>query len=86
MRHYRKPALYRVPEALQSVFYRALGKVGLCRVPNKIHSAKKKTRQNVLPSVFVLALGKEAFCRVHFFWPSANQFFKAIFEALNEFK
>jgi hypothetical protein len=45
------------------------------------------TRQNAsLPSAFVLALGKEAFCRVHFFWPSANHFFKAIFEALNEFK
>ena len=45
------------------------------------------TRQRcILPSAFVLALGKEAFCRVHFFWPSANQFFKAIFEALNEFK
>jgi len=121
--HYRKLAFCRVPEALPSVFYRALGKDGLCRVPNKIHSAKKNTRQNaslpvlskdvfcrvlflgtwqnasfaeclfsgtrqrcILPSAFVLVLGKEAFCRVHFFWPSANQFFKAIFEALNEFK
>ena len=156
--HYRKPALCRVPEALPSVFYRALGKDGLCRVPNKIHSAKKNTRQNAslpsafflalwhsanmyfaecyfsthgkirlcrvpffwhsakmyfaecyfsgtrqnasLPSAFFLALGKEIFCRVPLFWHSAKRhfavciffcprqiiFFKAIFEALNEFK
>ena len=35
-------ALCRVPKALPSVFYRALDKDGICRVPNKIHSAKKK--------------------------------------------
>ena len=67
---------------LPSVFYRALGKDGLCRVPNKIHSAKKKTlvkdvfcrvlffgtRQNAsLPSAFFLALVKDVFCRVLFF-------------------
>ena len=132
--HYRKPALCRVPEALPSVFYRALGKDGPCRVsffgtrqrcilPSAIfwHMAKCVfaeclflalgkdvfcrvlffgTRQNAsLPSAFfwnsakmyfaecfVLVLGKEAFCCVHFFLPSANHFFKAIFEALNEFK
>jgi hypothetical protein len=70
-----------VPEALPSVFYRALGKDRVCRVPNKIHSANKNTRQNtslpsvfsgtrqicILPSAFVLALGKEALYRVHFF-------------------
>ena len=69
----------------------------ICILPSAIsrHTAKcdfaeclfSGTRQRcILPSVFVLALGKEAFCHVHFFWPSANQFFKAIFEALNEFK
>jgi len=42
-----------VPEALPKVFYRALGKDGLCRVPNKIHSAKK-------------TLGKMRLCRVTF--------------------
>ena len=138
--HYRKLTLCRVPEALPSVFYQALGKDGLCRVSNKIHSAKKTldkdgfaecffsgTRQNAsLPSAFFLALGKDVFCRVlffgtrqnaslpsaffwhsakmyfaeclcfgtrqrgfllcAFFWPLANHFFKAIFEALNEFK
>ena len=52
--HYRKPALCRVPEALPSVFYRALGKDGLCRVSNKIHSAKK-------------TLDKMCLCRVPFF-------------------
>ena len=94
--------MYALPETgnLPSVFYRALGKDRVCRVPNKIHSANKNTRQNtslpsvffctrqrcILPSAFVLALGKQAFCRVHCFWPSANQFFEAIFEALNEFK
>ena len=59
---------------LLSVFYLALGKDHLYRVYDKIHSAK--------PS----ALSKEVFCRVHFCWPSANYFFKAIFEARNEFK
>ena len=54
-------------EALPSVFYRALGKYRVCRVPNKIHSANKNTRQNTsLPSVFFLALGKDVFCRVYF--------------------
>ena len=67
-----------------------------CILPSAIfrHTAKcvfaeclfSGTRQRcILPSAFVLALGKEAFCRVYFF-SSANQFFKAIFEALNEFK
>jgi len=64
------------------VLFLAHGKMLLCRV---LFSG---TRQRcILPSAFVLALGKDAFCRVHFFFlPSANQFFKAIFEALNEFK
>ena len=124
---YWKPALCRVPKALPSVFFRALGKDGLCRVLNKIHSAKKNTRQNAsLSSAFFWhsanmyfaecyfsAHDKVRLCRVPFFWhsakmyfaeclcfgtqqrgilpcafflPSANQFFKAIFEALNEFK
>ena len=50
--HYWKPALCRVTEALPSVFYRALGKDGICRVRNKIHSAKKHSTKMALPSVF----------------------------------
>ena len=76
----------RVPEALPSVFYRALGKDHVCRVPEKYNRQTKTHGKICLCRVFFLALGKEAFCRVHFFWPSANQFFEAIFEALNEFK
>ena len=80
---------------LCQVFFLALGKDVFCRVPffgtrqnASLPSAFfSSTRQRcILPSAFVLALGKEAFCRVHFFLPSANNFFKAIFEALNEFK
>ena len=73
-------------EALPSVFYRALGKDHVCRVPNKIHSANKNTRQNTsLPSVFFWHSAKKLFA-VCIFFPSANHFFEAIFEALNEFK
>ena len=69
-RHYRKLALCRVPEALPSVFYRALGKDGLCRVPFFWHSAKMYfaeclcfgTRQRgILPCAFFFALGKSVF-------------------------
>ena len=70
--HYRKPALCQVPEALPSVFYRALGKDGLCRVPNKIHSAKKNTRQRWLCRVFFFALGKDVCCWVPFFGTRKN--------------
>ena len=61
----------------------------LCSWPlfdlNSFRASKKQFTLS-LPSAFFLALGKEAFCRVHFFLPSANQFFELIFEALNEFK
>ena len=85
-RHYRKPAICRVPR--------------LCRVYFIGHSAKtvfaecqiKYTRQTkthgkirlcrvffsgtrqrcILPSAFVLALGKEVFCRVHKFFCDNN--------------
>ena len=56
---------------LPSVFYRALGKDGLCPVPNKIHSAKKHSTKTALPSVFS-ALGKDVFCRVPFFGTRQN--------------
>ena len=65
--HYRKPALCRVPEALPSVFYRALGKDVFCR------GLFFGTRQNAsLPSAFFLALGKDVFCRVLFFGTRQN--------------
>jgi len=67
-------------EALPSVFYRALGKDRVCRVPNKIHSANKNTRQNTsLPSVFFLALGKDVFCRVLFFGTRQNTSLPSVF-------
>ena len=68
----RKPALCRVPEALPSVFYRALGTDGLCRVPNKIHSAKKTLDKDVFAECFFSALGKDVFCRVPFFGTRQN--------------
>ena len=71
-----------------------------CRVYFIGHSAKtvfaecqkntlgkqKHTAKYVFAECFFLALGKEVFSRVYFFLPWANQFFEAIFEALNEFK
>jgi len=80
--------------SLPSAFFLTLGKDVFCQV------LFLGTRQNAsLPSAFFLALSKDVFCRVPLFWhsakrhfamcisfPSANQFFKAIFEALNEFK
>ena len=80
--------------SLPSAFFLALGKDVFCRV------LFFGTRQNAsLPSAFFLALGKDVFFRVSlfwysakmhfvvciFFWSWANQFFKAIFEAINEF-
>ena len=59
---YQKPALCRVPEALPKVFYRALGKDGLCRVPNKIHSAKKKQHSTKCVFVECLFSGTRQIC------------------------
>ena len=57
-------------EALPSVFYRTLGKYRVCRVPNKIHSANKNTRQNTsLPSVFFWHSAKKLFAVCIFFCP-----------------
>ena len=80
--HYRKPALCRVPEALPSVFYRALGKDGFAECFFR-HSTKM-----VLPNVFFWhsakkyfaechfsALGKMRLYRVSFFWHSAKMYF-----------
>jgi hypothetical protein len=65
--HYRNLALCRVPNILPSVFFRALGKEALCRVPRKKHSVKENTRRRVsLPSVIFLTLGKELFAECFF--------------------
>ena len=40
--HYRKPDVCRVPNALPSAQYRALGKITICRVPTKKHSANRQ--------------------------------------------
>jgi hypothetical protein len=48
-----------VPNDLPSIFFRALGKEALCRVPSKKLSVKKNTWQgNSLPSVLFWTLGK----------------------------
>jgi hypothetical protein len=66
-KHYRRMKLCRVLNDLPSVFFRALGKEALCRVPNKIHSAKQNTRQRAFfAECFFLTLGKEGLCRVFF--------------------
>jgi hypothetical protein len=58
--HYRNLALCRVSYYLSSVFFRALGKVALCRVPRKKPSVKENTRQrSSLPSVFSPTLDKD---------------------------
>jgi hypothetical protein len=54
-------------------------------VLNKKHSAKKHSAKKLLCRVQKKTIGKDILCRVpkkH----SAKQFFKAYFEALNEFK
>ena len=84
--HYRKPAICRVPEALPSVFYRALGKdrVSECQIK---YTRQTKTHGKIrLCRVFFSGTRQKGFLPCAFFWPSANQFFEAIFEALNEFK
>jgi hypothetical protein len=65
--------------------FRALDKKALCRVLNKKQSAKKNTRQR---SCFAECKKntRQRSCFECFFWHSAKQFFKAHFEALNEFK
>jgi hypothetical protein len=66
-KHYRNLALCRVSKSLPSVFFRALGKEALCRVPRKKPSVKENTqRRSSLPSVLFLTLGKEFLCRVFF--------------------
>jgi hypothetical protein len=66
--YYRNLALCRVPCSLPSVFFRALGKEPLCRVPRKKPSVKENTRRrSSLPSVLFLTLGKEFLYRVSFF-------------------
>ena len=42
MYHYRKPDVCRVPMALPSAQYRVLGKITICRVPTKKHSANRQ--------------------------------------------
>jgi hypothetical protein len=50
------------------VFFRALGKEALYRVPSKKPSVKENTRQSsFLPSVLFFTLGKEFLCQVSFF-------------------
>jgi hypothetical protein len=49
------------------VFFWALGKEALCRVPNKKPSLKENTQQrSSLSSVLFLTLGKKFFCRLFF--------------------
>ena len=89
-KHYRKPALCRVPEALPSVFYRALGKDGLCRVPNKTHSAKKTLDKMHLCRVPKKTLGKAVFaeCPIKYtrqsFRHSAKCRFPVVYIILNQ--
>jgi hypothetical protein len=54
--HYRKQALCRVPRALLTVIYRALGKEHLCRVPR---SANLGTRQRQALGKATIWLGKD---------------------------
>ena len=61
--HYRKPALCQVPEALSSVFYRALGKDGFAECFFR-HSTKM-----VLPNVFFWHSAKRYFAVCIFFGP-----------------
>ena len=42
LHHYWKPDVCRVPKALPSAQYRALGKITICRVPTKKHSANRQ--------------------------------------------
>jgi hypothetical protein len=59
--HYRNLALCRV------LFFQALGKEALCRVPRKKPSVQENTRRtSSLPSVLFLTLSKELLCQVFF--------------------
>ena len=62
--HYRKPALCRVPEALPSVFYRALGKDGFAECFFR-HSAKMALPLNHLHRVCFRCLGADHFIGRH---------------------
>jgi hypothetical protein len=58
---------------MPSVFFRTLGKEALCRrVPNKKHSAKKKT------------LGKKLLCQMFFFYTGQRSFFAECFFTLGK--
>jgi hypothetical protein len=73
-------ALYRVPNTLPSVFFRALGKEALCRVPHKNPSVKENTRRKgSLPSVLFLTLGKVFLCRVFYFLTLGKELFAECF-------
>jgi hypothetical protein len=85
-----KEALCRVLNKKHSA-KKHLAKKLLCRVQKNtrqrpsLPSAKKHSAKKLLCRVPKKTLGKEGLCRV-FFFHSAMQFFKAHFEALNEFK
>ena len=71
--HYRKPDVCRVPNALPSAQYRALGKITICRVSTKNTRQTHDTRRKkTLPSASHVALGKATLCRVPKSRHSAN--------------
>jgi hypothetical protein len=66
------------------VFFWALGKKALCRVPHKKPSVKENTRQrSSLSSVLFLTLDKELFAECFFFNARQRQFKNHIFKAVN---
>jgi hypothetical protein len=74
--HYRNPALCRVPNDLTSVF-RALGKEGLCQVPNKKHSVKKHSIKGFFAECFIFDTWRISLPSV--FWHLAKSFFVECF-------